>query len=88
MNEWRLSPRMLLKRLSKSFFKVQRTPISIPFENGDKKAILKNLKQQFMSVIKLRPNLCTIYIELCINFGRKDRETDGKLQLPVVNYMN
>ena len=22
------------------------------------------------------------------NFGREDRETDGKLQLPVLNYMN
>ena len=53
-----------------------------------RKPILKNLKQQFMSVIKLKPNLCTTYIELCKNFGRRDIETDGKLQLPVLNYMN
>ena len=28
-----------------------------------------------MSVIKLKPNLCTTYIELCKNFGRRDSET-------------
>ena len=29
-----------------------------------------------MSVIKLKPKLCTTYIELCKNFGRKNRLTD------------
>ena len=29
-----------------------------------------------MSVIKLKPNLCTTYIELDKIFGRIDRETD------------
>ena len=48
---------MLLKRLLKSFFNVQWSPILIPFQNGDKKTILKNL-EQFMGVIKLKPNLC------------------------------
>ena len=37
---------------------------------------LKKLKQQFMKVTKLKPNLCTTYIELCKNFERRDRETD------------
>ena len=87
MSEWRLSSRMLLKGLLKKFFKVQWTPILIPFKNGDNKTILKNLKQQFMSVIKLRPDICTTYIELSKNFGRRDRETGGKLKFPVLNYM-
>ena len=43
---------MLLKRLLKRFFKLQLSPILIPFKNGDNKTFLKNLKQQFMSVIK------------------------------------
>ena len=77
MNSWRLSSRMLLKRLLKRFFKVQWSPIFIPFKNGDNKTILKNLKQQFMSVIQLKPNLYTTYIELCKNFGRRDRHSDG-----------
>ena len=76
MNEWWLSSWMLLKRLLKRFFKAQWSPVLIPFKNGDYKTILKNLKQQFLSVIKLKPNLCTTYIELCKNFGRRDRETD------------
>ena len=29
-----------------------------------------------MSAIKLKPNLCTRYIELCKNFGRRDKEAD------------
>ena len=29
-----------------------------------------------MSVMKLKPNLCTTYIELDKNFRRRDRETD------------
>ena len=29
-----------------------------------------------MKVTKLKPNLCTTYIELCKNFERRDRETD------------
>ena len=29
-----------------------------------------------MSVIKLKSNLCTTYIELDKNFRRRDRETD------------
>ena len=76
LNEWRLSSRMLLKRLLKSFFKVQWSPILIPFKDGDYKNILKKLKQQFMSVMKLKLNLCTTHIELSKNFGRKGRETD------------
>ena len=28
-----------------------------------------------MGVIKLKPELCTTYIELCKNFGRRGRET-------------
>ena len=40
-----------------------------------------------MSVIKLRPDICTTYIELSKNFGRRDRETGGKLKFPVLNYM-
>ena len=28
-----------------------------------------------MSFIKFKPNLRTTYIELCKNFGRRDRET-------------
>ena len=63
---------MLLKR----FFKVHWSPILIPFKDGDYKNILKNLKQQFMSVIKLKLNLCTTHIELSKNFGREGRETD------------
>ena len=66
---------MLLKMLLKRFFKVQWSPILILFRNGDNKTILKNFKQQFMSVIKLKPNLCTTYIELCKHFGKTDRET-------------
>ena len=62
--------------LLKFFFKVQPSPILIRFKNGENKTILKNLKQQFMSDIKLRPNLCTTYIELFKNFGRRDKETD------------
>ena len=38
--------------------------------DSDNKTILKNLEKQFMSVIKLKPNLCTTYTE------RRDRETD------------
>ena len=61
--------RMLLKRLLKRFLNVWWSPILIPFQNGDNKTTLKNLKQ-FMGVIKLKPNLCTK------NFGRRDKETD------------
>ena len=43
--------------------------------DGDNKTILKNLEQQFMKVTKLKPNLCTTYIELGKNFERRDRET-------------
>ena len=32
-----------------------------------------------MSVTILKPNLCTTYIELCKNFGWRDRETDGNV---------
>ena len=32
-----------------------------------------------MSVIKLKPNLCTTYVELCKNFGRRD---GGQAQIP------
>ena len=48
---------MTLKSLLRNFFKVQGPPILILFQNGDKKkTILKNLEQQFMSIIKLKPN--------------------------------
>ena len=64
---------MLLKRI----FKVQRSHVLILFENGDNKTILKNLEQQFMSVInKLKPKLCTTYIELWKNFGRRVDKAD------------
>ena len=43
--------------------------------DGDNKTILKNLEQQFMKVTKLKPNLCTTYIEFGKNFERTDRET-------------
>ena len=29
-----------------------------------------------MKVTKLKPNLCTTYIEPCKNFERRDRKTD------------
>ena len=38
--------------------------------DGDNKTILKHLEKQFVSVIKLKPNLYTTCIE------RRDRETD------------
>ena len=35
-----------------------------------------------MSVIKLKPNLCTTYIKLCKHFGR--RKTDrNKIAIPI-----
>ena len=43
------------------------------FQRGDKKDILKNLEQQFMSAINLKPNLCTTDIEFCRTFGKGDR---------------
>ena len=42
----------------------------------------KNSEQEFMSVIKLKPNLCTTYIKLCKHFGR--RKTDrNKIAIPI-----
>ena len=32
------------------------------FQNGDDKTILKKLEKQFISVIKLKTNLCIYYI--------------------------
>ena len=61
---------MLLKSLLKYFFKSN----DITFKSH--LTLLKNLEQQFMSVNKLKPNLCTTYIELCKNFGKRDRETN------------
>ena len=63
---------MLLKRLLKRLFKVQWYPILIPFQNNENKTFLKNLEQEFMSVVKLKPNLFTIYIRLSKNFGRRE----------------
>ena len=40
------------------------------------KTFKKKIEQQSMKVTKLKPNLCTTYIELCKNFERRDRETD------------
>ena len=48
----------------------------MPFKDCENKIILKNLEQQFMKTTKLKPNLCTTYIELCQYFERRDRETD------------
>ena len=56
--------------------KVQWSHILIPCNNGDNKIIPKNLKQHFMSVIKLKPKLCTTYTERCKNFGKRDRDSD------------
>ena len=76
-NEWMETViKDVVKEVVKKVFKVQWSPILIPCNNGDNKTILKNLKQQFMGIIKLKPNLCTTYIERCKNFGRRDRETD------------
>lgn len=63
--------RMLLIRLLKRSFKdLCFNPISKWWQE----TILKNLKHQFMSVIKLKPKLCTKDIELCIKFERRDGE--------------
>ena len=43
------------------------------FQRGDKKDILKNLEQQFMSAINLKHNLCTTDIEFWRTFGKGDR---------------
>ena len=78
-NEWIvIATKDVVQKVVIKVFKVQWYPVLIPFQNGDYKTILKNLKQQFMSVIKLKPNLCTTYIALCKKFGRRDRETDRK----------
>ena len=37
--------------------------------NGGNRTILRNLEKQFKRVVKLKPNLCTTYIE------RRDRQT-------------
>ena len=59
---WKNCPsRILLKRLWKCFLK--SNDILFKF----------HLR---MVVTKLKPNLCTTYIELCKNFERRDRETD------------
>ena len=71
-----LSIKDVVKKVVEMFFKVQWYPVQIPFKDGDNNTIWKNLEQQFMKVTKLKPNLCTTYIELCKNFERRDRETD------------
>ena len=43
----------------------------MPFKNGDNKTTLKHLEQRFMSVIKLKPNLCTTHIELSKKFWKE-----------------
>ena len=70
MKEWTLSSKDVVKKLVKGFFKVQWSPVLISFQNGDNKTILENLEKQFMSVVKLKSNLCTTYIE------RRDGETE------------
>ena len=70
-NEWMETfIKDVVKRVDEKVFKVQWHPILIPFKYGGNKTILKNLKQQFMSVIMS-------YIELCKNFGIRHMETDG-----------
>ena len=68
---------MLLKRLLKKFFKAQWSPVLIPFKNGDYKTVLKDLKQQFMSVIKLKPNLYHIYWTLQKFWKERQRLTEN-----------
>ena len=70
MKEWTLSIKDVVRKLVEKFFKVRLSPVLIPFQNGDNKTILKSLVKQFMSVIKLKPNLCTTYIE------RREGETE------------
>ena len=60
-------------------FKIQRIPMLMAFQGGDKKDILKNLEQELMSAINLKPNLCTTDIELCRTFGKGDREPDSEI---------
>ena len=62
---------MLLKGFLERLFKVQLSSILILFQNDEKKTILKNLEQEFMSVVKLKPKLFATYIRLCKNFGRR-----------------
>ena len=69
MKEWTLSIKDIVKKLVKKFFK---SLALISFQNGDDKTIFKNLEKQFMGVIKLKPNLCTTYIE------RRYRETEDR----------
>ena len=76
LKEWTLFIKNVVKKIVKKVFKAQRSPILILFHNSGDKTIFKNLEQQFMSVIKFKPKLCTTYIKLCNNFGRRDRETD------------
>ena len=52
------------------------TFLKILFENSDNKTILKNLKQELMSVIKLNFNYASYIFKLCKDDGRRDGETD------------
>ena len=70
MKEWALSIENVVEKLVKKFFKVKWSPVLIPFQNGDNKTILNNLEKEFRSVIKLKPDLCTRYIE------SRDREKE------------
>ena len=76
LKQWTLSIKNVVKKVVKKVFQIQQSSVIILLQNGDNKAILKNFEQKFMSVLKLKPKLCTTYIEICKNFGRRDRETD------------
>ena len=65
LKEWILSIKNCIKKVVKKVLKkVQWSPILILFWNGVTKTILKNVVQQFVRVIMLKPKLCIIYIEL------------------------
>ena len=83
MKEWTLSIKDIAKKLVKQLFQSPIISCFNPisewwqqnhFQNGDNKTIFKNLEKELMSVITLKPNLCTTYIELDKHFGRKERE--------------
>ena len=66
---------MLLKRLLKYFFKSN----DITFKSH-LRVVATNPFEKFRTTVyecnKLKPNLCTTYIELCKHFGKRDRETN------------
>ena len=44
-------------------------------QNSENKTILKNLEQQFMSVIKLKPNYIIIF-DFAKDFGRREWQAE------------